>query len=45
MHVTLTGTLSIEIGGQATAVKLDQTQKTKVTTSETNPITPPSKPK
>jgi uncharacterized protein DUF6263 len=45
MHVTLTGKLSIEIGGQATAVELDQTQKTTVKTQDTNPITPPSKPK
>jgi hypothetical protein len=44
MKVQLTGTLSIEIGGQATAVTLDQTQTTKVTTSDTNPITP-AKPK
>ncbi len=44
MKVTLTGKLSIEIGGQATAVDLDQTQTTKVTTSDTNPITP-AKPK
>jgi hypothetical protein len=46
MSVKLTGDLSIEIGGQATAVKLDQTQTTKVTTSDTNPITPktPAKP-
>jgi hypothetical protein len=44
MNVKLTGKLSIEIGGQATAVELDQTQKTKVTTSDSNPITP-AKPK
>ncbi len=44
MSVTLTGKLSIEIGGQATAVDLDQKQTTKVTTSDTNPITP-AKPK
>ncbi len=44
LHVTLKGDLSIEIGGQATAVNLEQTQTTKVTTSDTNPITP-AKPK
>jgi hypothetical protein len=44
MSVTLTGKLSIEIGGQATAVDLNQTQTTKVTTSDSNPITP-AKPK
>jgi len=44
MKVQLTGKLSIEIGGQATAVDLDQTQTTTVTTSDTNPITP-AKPK
>jgi len=44
LKVKLTGKLSIEIGGQATAVDLDQTQKTTVKTSDTNPITP-AKPK
>jgi hypothetical protein len=38
MEVKLEGDLNIEIGGQATAVKLDQTQTTKVKTSDTNPI-------
>jgi hypothetical protein len=38
MKVTLEGELNIEIGGQNTAVKLDQTQTTKVTTSDTNPL-------
>ncbi len=44
MTVELNGDLNIEIGGQATAVHLDQKQTTKVTTSDTNPITP-AKPK
>ena len=44
MDVTLTGKLSIEIGGQATAVDLDQKQSTTVTPSENNPIAP-AKPK
>jgi hypothetical protein len=38
MKVELSGDLSIEIGGQKTAVKLDQTQTTSVKTSDTNPI-------
>jgi len=38
MHVDLSGDLNIDIGGQATQVKLEQTQTTKVKTSDTNPI-------
>ena len=38
MKVDLEGDLSIEIGGQTTAVKLTQTQTTNVKTSDTNPI-------
>ncbi len=38
MHVRLNGDLKIEIGGQETAVKLDQTQTTTVKTSDTNPL-------
>jgi len=34
MNVELSGDLSIEIGGQTTAVHLEQTQKTTVTTSD-----------
>jgi len=37
MKVQLVGGLNIEIGGAATAVKLDQTQTTTVKTSDTNP--------
>jgi hypothetical protein len=36
MKVDLSGDLSIEIGGQKTAVKLEQTQTTNVKTSDTN---------
>lgn len=38
MSVKLGGTLEIEIGGQQTKVDLEQTQETKVETSDTNPI-------
>ncbi len=38
MHLTLNGTLSIEIGGQATPVTLSQTQDTTVDTSDANPV-------
>jgi hypothetical protein len=38
MKVELSGDLKIDIGGQETAVKLDQTQTTTVKTSDTNPI-------
>ncbi|MGH7225133.1 MAG: DUF6263 family protein, partial [Gemmataceae bacterium] len=38
MTLDLEGTLKIEIGGQETEVKLNQTQKTDVQTSDTNPI-------
>jgi hypothetical protein len=38
MNIKLEGKLSIEIGGQTTTVELSQTQKTTVTTSDTNPI-------
>ena len=37
MSLKLGGTLSIEIGGQATPVKLDQTQETTVDTSDKDP--------
>jgi hypothetical protein len=40
MSVELTGTLDIEIGGQQTKVELNQTQKTDISTSDTNPIEP-----
>jgi hypothetical protein len=40
MKVNLSGDLSIEIGGQTTAVHLDQTQTTKVKTTDTNPVQP-----
>ena len=38
MHLTLNGTLNIEIGGQATPVTLSQTQETTVDTSDANPV-------
>jgi hypothetical protein len=38
MKVEMSGKLNIEIGGQTTAVNLDQTQTTNVKTSDTNPI-------
>jgi hypothetical protein len=38
MHVELSGSLNIDIGGQATSVNLTQKQDTTVTTSDTNPI-------
>lgn len=38
MSVELTGTLDIEIGGQQTKVELNQTQKTDISTSDTNPV-------
>jgi hypothetical protein len=38
MKLELEGNLSIEIGGQTTAVKLSQTQESTVETSDTNPI-------
>jgi hypothetical protein len=38
MKVEMNGDLNIEIGGQNTAVHLDQTQTTTVKTSDTNPI-------
>lgn len=38
MSVKLTGTLDIEIGGQQTKVELDQTQKTDISTSDSNPV-------
>ena len=38
MSVELTGTLDIEIGGQQTKVELSQTQKTDISTSDTNPV-------
>ena len=38
MSVKLDGTLDIEIGGQQTKVDLSQTQKTEISTSDTNPI-------
>ena len=38
MKVEMSGKLNIEIGGQTTAVNLDQTQTTTVKTSDTNPI-------
>jgi hypothetical protein len=38
MNVEMSGDLNIEIGGQTTAVKLDQTQKTTVKTTSENPI-------
>ena len=40
MNLKLGGTLSIEIGGQATPVKLDQTQETTVDTSDKDPTKP-----
>ncbi len=43
MNVDLEGSLSIEIGGNTTEVKLTQSQKTTVKTTDTNPITPPKK--
>jgi hypothetical protein len=38
MTMKLTGTLEIEIGGTASSVTLDQTQTTKVKTTDENPI-------
>jgi hypothetical protein len=38
MSLELDGKLQIEIGGQPTEVKLNQTQKTTVDTSDTNPV-------
>jgi hypothetical protein len=38
MSVKLDGTLDIEIGGQQTKVDLSQTQKTEISTSDTNPV-------
>jgi hypothetical protein len=38
MHLTLTGKLKIEIGGQTTDVDLTQTQTTEVKTSDKNPV-------
>jgi hypothetical protein len=38
MSVKLDGTLDIEIGGQQTKVDLNQTQKTEISTSDTNPV-------
>ena len=38
MTMHLTGTLTIEIGGMASDVTLDQTQTTKVKTTDENPI-------
>jgi hypothetical protein len=38
MTLRLTGTLSIEIGGQSTGTAIDQTQTTTVKTTDTNPI-------
>ena len=40
MNLKLGGTLSIEIGGQTTPVKLDQTQETTVDTSDKDPTKP-----
>ncbi len=36
------GTLTIEVGGQDTDVKLDQTQKTSLRTTDDNPLAPPA---
>jgi hypothetical protein len=44
MSVELNGKLTIEIGGQATVVTLDQKQTTNVKTTDTNPITAAKKP-
>jgi len=41
MSVTLEGTLSIEIGGQTTEVKLNQKQESTVTTSDKSPVPEP----
>jgi len=41
MDLKLEGTLSIEINGATTPVTLDQTQKTTMTTSDTNPVPTP----
>ena len=38
LTIRLTGTLSIEIGGTPSEIVLDQTQTTKVKTTDTNPI-------
>ena len=38
MNLTLTGSLTIEIGQQSTTVDLNQTQKTVITTSDKDPI-------
>jgi hypothetical protein len=44
MKLTLDGKLTIEIGGMATEVDLNQEQQTNVKTSDTNPVSPAPNP-
>jgi len=45
MSISLTGDLTIDIGGQKTKVDLTQKQDTAVETSDSNPVPAPAKPK